>query len=67
MNLIEFTTHGQAVFVNVAHVVTVRPLLNTGGAAVQGKTTVALSSGGPVEIDGDPREVAARLGTIFYS
>lgn len=67
MNLVEFTTHGQPVFVNVAHVVTVRPLLNTDGAAVPGKTSVALSSGNPLEIDGDPRELAARLGTIFHS
>ena len=67
MNLIEFISHGRPVFVNVAHVVTARPAHDTGGAAAPGNTIVALANGGTVEIDGEAREVSARLGTIFYS
>lgn len=67
MNLSEFVSHGQAVFVNVAHVVTVRHLQGSGGGLAAGKTSVLLSTGDKVEIDGEAREVAARRGTIFYS
>jgi hypothetical protein len=66
-NLIEFTAHGQRLFVQPAHVVTVRAKRNPGGEVEAGKTVLSLSTGATQEVDGEESAVAARIGTILPS
>lgn len=65
MNLVELATQSGPVFVNPAHVLTVRPASKPTGDAMPGKSALLLSDGSALEVDGEAGELARQIGAAL--